>query len=225
MSPEQIQGVTAPDARSGPVLGGVSLYELVTGKRPFDGDSQFAIMSAHLQGTPVPPVTIDPRLPQLLNDVILMLVAKDPNARFQTAARRCATRCPTCVAEAKTPAAVAVPLLLLPVGQPARSSAAGKPSRTMDGAWRGGCRACHRRRGSDCSLERSSAAPRRKSPPRAAQPVASEPPAPWPRSPPRSRNRKPQQPAAVAHCASGRHSRRCRQPSNRKPSRSGAYRW
>jgi serine/threonine-protein kinase len=85
MSPEQIQGVTAPDARSDIYSVGVSLYELVTGKRPFDGDSQFAIMSAHLQGTPIPPVTIDPRLPQLLNDVILMSVAKDANARFQTA--------------------------------------------------------------------------------------------------------------------------------------------
>ena len=85
MSPEQIQGVTAPDARSDLYSVGVSLYELVTGKRPFDGDSQFAIMSAHLQGTPVPPVTVDPRLPQLLNDVILMSVAKDANARFQTA--------------------------------------------------------------------------------------------------------------------------------------------
>jgi serine/threonine-protein kinase len=86
MSPEQIQGVAEPDARSDLYSVGVSLYELVTGKRPFDGDSQFAIMSAHLQGTPVPPVTVDPRLPKMLNDLILMAVAKDANARFQTAA-------------------------------------------------------------------------------------------------------------------------------------------
>ena len=86
MSPEQIQGVTAPDARSDLYSVGVSLYELVTGKRPFDGESQFAIMSAHLLGTPVPPITVDPRLPKMLNDVILMAVAKDANARFQTAA-------------------------------------------------------------------------------------------------------------------------------------------
>jgi serine/threonine-protein kinase len=85
MSPEQIQGAATLDARADLYSVGVSLYELVTGKRPFDGDSQFAIMSAHLEKTPVPPITIDPTLPQPLNDAILMSVAKDPNNRFQTA--------------------------------------------------------------------------------------------------------------------------------------------
>ena len=86
MSPEQIEGTAGLDARSDLYSMGVSLYELVTGKRPFDGDSQFAIMSAHLQKTPVPPIQLDPSLPPLLNDVILMSVLKDPNARFQSAA-------------------------------------------------------------------------------------------------------------------------------------------
>jgi hypothetical protein len=85
MSPEQIQGTAGLDARADLYSLGVSLYELVTGKRPFDGDSQFAIMSAHLEKNPVPPIEIDPKLPSLLNDVILMSVLKDPNARFQTA--------------------------------------------------------------------------------------------------------------------------------------------
>jgi serine/threonine-protein kinase len=86
MSPEQIQGAVNLDSRSDLYSVGVSLYELVTGKRPFDGDSQFAIMSAHLKNTPVPPVAIDPALPQALNDVILLSVAKDPDSRFQGAA-------------------------------------------------------------------------------------------------------------------------------------------
>src|SRR5260370_23213793 len=86
MSPDQIQGSVTLDARADLYSLGVSLYELVTGKRPFDGDSQFAIMAAHLEKTPVPPVTLDPKLPQMLNDIILMSVAKDPNARFQTGA-------------------------------------------------------------------------------------------------------------------------------------------
>lgn len=86
MSPEQIQGAAHIDSRADLYSLGVSLYELVTGKRPFDGDSQFAIMSAHLEKTPVPPVELDPRLPKPLNDAILMSVAKDPADRFQTAA-------------------------------------------------------------------------------------------------------------------------------------------
>ena len=85
MSPEQIQGSTTLDARADLYSLGISLYELVTGRRPFDGDSQFAIMSAHLEKTPVPPIELDPNLPQALNDVILMSVMKDPSARFQSA--------------------------------------------------------------------------------------------------------------------------------------------
>jgi serine/threonine-protein kinase len=85
MSPEQIKGMATTDARSDLYSVGVSLYEITTGKKPFDGDSQFAIMAAHLEKTPVPPITLDDKLPQGLNDVILMAIAKEPDQRFQTA--------------------------------------------------------------------------------------------------------------------------------------------
>jgi len=84
MSPEQINGVQL-DGRSDLYSLSISLYEMITGKRPFDGDNTFAIMAAHMQQQPVPPVQHDPRVPPALSDVILMGMAKDPAARFQTA--------------------------------------------------------------------------------------------------------------------------------------------
>ncbi len=121
MSPEQIQGTGQLDARSDLYAVGVSLYELVTGKRPFDGDSQFAIMSAHLEKAPVPPVEIDPRLPRGLNDAILMSVAKDPAMRFQTAAAFRAALGNAVAMEAPARAevsAVAQPMLAPPMAAP-----------------------------------------------------------------------------------------------------------
>jgi serine/threonine-protein kinase len=136
MSPEQIQGVAAPDARSDLYSVGVSLYELVTGKKPFDGDSQFAIMSAHLAGTPIPPVTVDPRLPKMLNDVILMSVAKDAAARFQTAAalRNALAN----VAAALQPTvALPAPAAAKAAPQPAKAAVPGGQPKSHRGAWMG----------------------------------------------------------------------------------------
>jgi eukaryotic-like serine/threonine-protein kinase len=85
MSPEQIRGMPPLDARSDLYSVGVSLYELVTGKHPFDGDSQFSIMSAHLEKMAVPPIVFDPSLPPSLNDLILLSVNREADARFQSA--------------------------------------------------------------------------------------------------------------------------------------------
>ena len=84
MSPEQVKG-QATDARSDLYSVGISLYEMVTGQRPFNADSDYAIMAAHVKEEPRPPIELQPGLPGTLNEIILMAIAKDPAQRFQTA--------------------------------------------------------------------------------------------------------------------------------------------
>ncbi len=84
MSPEQIKGGD-PDGRSDLYSLGVTMYEMVTGRRPFLGDSDFQIMSAHLQQAPMAPIEVIPGIPAALSDIILMAIEKDPAARFQSA--------------------------------------------------------------------------------------------------------------------------------------------
>jgi hypothetical protein len=84
MSPEQING-GQPDLRSDLYSLGITLYEMVTGRRPFVGDSDYSIMAAHLQQRPVAPMEIIAGVPLDLNDIILMAIAKEPDRRFQNA--------------------------------------------------------------------------------------------------------------------------------------------
>jgi eukaryotic-like serine/threonine-protein kinase len=84
MSPEQVK-CEPIDARSDLYSVGVSLYEMVTGQKPFKGDSNFSIMQAQLQQAPRPPIELSAGLPQPLNQIILMALSKEPVQRFQSA--------------------------------------------------------------------------------------------------------------------------------------------
>jgi serine/threonine-protein kinase len=85
MSPEQINGDPNLDGRSDIYSMGIVLYELVTGKRPFQGDTDYSILTAHLNQIPTPPVELDPNTPTMLSQIIMTALAKDPGLRFQSA--------------------------------------------------------------------------------------------------------------------------------------------
>jgi len=85
MSPEQGLGTGVIDSRSDTYSAGVVLYEIVTGRLPFMGETAFAVMSAHQSSTPEPPVKLDPTIGNELNRVILKSLEKDLDKRFQTA--------------------------------------------------------------------------------------------------------------------------------------------
>jgi len=85
MAPEQAQG-KYDDPRSDLYSLGVILYEVMTGETPFHADTPLAIMMQHLRDLPKPPELINTGISPALSEVILKSIAKDPNARFPTAA-------------------------------------------------------------------------------------------------------------------------------------------
>ena len=83
-SPEQASGQAA-DARSDIYSCGVVLYEMLTGRVPFDGDSPVAVAMQHLHAKPAPIESIAPDVPQAISHVCMMAMEKNPKYRYQSA--------------------------------------------------------------------------------------------------------------------------------------------
>ena len=84
MAPEQLEGRDA-DPRSDLFAFGAVLYEMVTGRRAFVGKSQASVIAAILESDPAPISTAQPLAPPVLDRVVSKCLAKDPEARWQTA--------------------------------------------------------------------------------------------------------------------------------------------
>ena len=83
MAPEQVRGLET-DGRSDLYALGMMLYEVLTGKLPFDTDNEFELMKAQTELTPAPPRTLNPNIPVSVEAAIMKAIEKDPNKRFQT---------------------------------------------------------------------------------------------------------------------------------------------
>src|SRR6186997_2715490 len=84
LSPEQARG--APVTASSDLYSvGIVLYEMLTGKVPFTGDSAIEIAMKHLNEAPKPPSKIRPEIPEELDQVVLRALSKNPEDRYQTA--------------------------------------------------------------------------------------------------------------------------------------------
>jgi beta-lactam-binding protein with PASTA domain/tRNA A-37 threonylcarbamoyl transferase component Bud32 len=84
LSPEQARGERV-DSRSDLYSTGCLLYELLTGRPPFTGDSPVAIAYQHVRENPIPPSRVDPDVPAWADAIVLKAMAKSPADRYQTA--------------------------------------------------------------------------------------------------------------------------------------------
>src|SRR5262249_55840416 len=73
------------DCRADLYACGVLLYEMATGRVPFTADSPMPILVAHVSEQPLPPRSVNPNVDPRLETIILKALAKDPDARYQSA--------------------------------------------------------------------------------------------------------------------------------------------
>ena len=84
-SPEHARGGFT-DAKSDLYSLGVVMYEMLTGKVPFDADTPVSIALMHMQEQAIPPITLNPNIPNSVNKIVIKAMQKDVNLRYQSAA-------------------------------------------------------------------------------------------------------------------------------------------
>lgn len=85
MAPEQFDAKNV-DKRSDLYAVGIVLYEMLTGRRPFEGDTVSSVMKAQLMQKPQPPIELEPTIPPSISDLILKAMEKQAELRFESAA-------------------------------------------------------------------------------------------------------------------------------------------
>ena len=106
LSPEQILG-ESQDTRSDIFSLGIVLYQMATGRRPFDGDSVGAVCAQIISSTPPPPSHHNPSLPAAFDEVVMRCLSRDPGKRFSTAGALAASLYPFARKSPATRASVA----------------------------------------------------------------------------------------------------------------------
>ncbi|HLG78920.1 MAG TPA: protein kinase, partial [Ktedonobacteraceae bacterium] len=81
-APEQAQGEIVSPAADVYALG-IVMYEMMTGRTPFDGDTPVAVAMAHIQDPPTPPSHLNPNIPAALEEIILRCLEKVPEMRYR----------------------------------------------------------------------------------------------------------------------------------------------
>ncbi len=85
ISPEQARGEST-DAKSDLYSLGVMMYEMLTGKLPFDADNAVSVAIMQLQSDPEPPRKLNPKIPVGLEEIIIKTMQKEPKKRYRSAA-------------------------------------------------------------------------------------------------------------------------------------------